>query len=311
MSIGPKIFIVNGAIKTRPPQITAPTPLTSLGPMLVGGWGDPHLYVKALNSSRPNNPTIGKILAKWGDNKSGAAGNNELKLIDLETSTDTIKIYYTNKNWNPRGKVVASVRVELNGTSVSYSDTAKIVVGPITLSILKKTYLGTTYLNFEIYWSRINNIVKLGGAIVVILKRIAARNGKLWNGGDGANWDGFGKAAAIYNLSRSSFETGVIAQSIEDEIFITENESNFLSVAVDNFISDADMFDDLEDRGENGEGDNAAIDAWDDTYAEMFIVYSTPVNESGASGFEAVMLEQVPPSSVYNLSIDQNISYIP
>lgn len=311
MSSRAKIFIVNGSIKTRPPQATAPTPSTTLGSMVVGAWGDPHLYIKVPNSSNPTNPVNGKILAQWGDNKSGAAGNNELKLIDLQTSTDTIKIYYTNKNWGNTAKVVDSIRVERNGASTSYSNTAKVVVGPITLSILKQGSGANTYLNFEIYWSTINNVVKLGGAIVVILKRIAASNGQLWNGGDGANWDGFGRAAAIYGLSRSNFETGIGTQSIEDEIFLTTNESNFISIASDNFVSEANMFDNLENRGENGEGNNAPVSEWDDTHAAMSGVYSTPVNESGASGFDAVMIDLVPSNNVYNLALNQNINYIP
>jgi hypothetical protein len=181
-----KVFIVNGLVKTRPPKPPSP-PLSSLPSMTIGTIGDPHMYisVSALNDRRR---TVTKRIATWSDNKKGASGNNELKLIDLQTDSNTIRIFYTNK---ARGsaKVVDNIRVEFNGVSTTYNNTSRVIIGPFRINIFKDSIAA---LNFEIGWDTINNIVSLKGAIIVILKRIAASNGQVWNGGSGSLWDGFG-----------------------------------------------------------------------------------------------------------------------
>ena len=213
-----KFFIVNGQAKVFPPKPPSP-PLSSLSAMTVGAWGDPHFYVTTSSTDSKNRVST-KTIAQWGDNKAGASGNNEIKLLDIQTTTDTIKIYYTNKPWqNTTAKIIDNMRVEYNGTSTTYNNTIKLTRGPVTLNILKVGSGADAYLNFEISWSNINNIVKFGGAIVPILKRVASNNGTLWNGGDGSSWDGIGKAVAPYGLTRSSFETGFGTQAEGDTYF--------------------------------------------------------------------------------------------
>jgi hypothetical protein len=268
-----KFFIVNGQPKVFPPKPPSP-PLSSLSAMTVGAWGDPHLYI-TVSSTDSKNRLSTKTIAQWGDNKPGASGNNELQLLNLQTSTDTVKVYYTNKAYG-NAKVISNIRVVYNTVSTTYNATTKVTVGPVNLNILKIGSGASAYLNFEMSWSNINNIVKLGGAIVPILKIVAESNGKLWNGGDGALWDGFGKALAPYGLSRSDFETGIGVQSLEEELVLSQNEADFLTVSAENFTQNSNIFDNLQNLGENGEGDNAAIGDWDPTHAEVLPVLSNP-----------------------------------
>jgi len=274
-----KFFIVNGRPKTKPPKPISP-PLSTLSSMTVGGWGDPHMYITT-SSLDSKNRLITKTIAQWGDNKPGTAGNNELILLDLQTSTNTIKVLYTNKAYGTP-KVVSNVRVIYNGTSTTYNDTIKFTAGPVNIKILKIGSGNSAYLNFEISWSDINNVVKLGGAIVPILKRVASSNGTLWNGGDGALWDGFGKALAPYGLTRSSFETGISIQAVSEELILSENEASFLTIATENFTQNSNIFDNLQNLGENGEGDNANIGDWDATYSDILPVLSDPSGLDGA-----------------------------
>jgi len=248
--------------------------------MTVGGWGDPHMYITT-SSLDSKNRVITKTIAQWGDNKPGTAGNNELILLDLQTSTNTIKVLYTNKAYGT-AKVVSNVRVIYNGTSTTYNNTIKFTAGPVNIKILKIGSGNNAYLNFEISWSDINNVVKLGGAIVPILKRVASSNGTLWNGGDGALWDGFGKALAPYGLTRSSFETGISIQAVSEELILSENEASFLTIATENFTQNSNIFDNLQNLGENGEGDNANIGDWDATYSDILPVLSDPGGLEGA-----------------------------
>jgi hypothetical protein len=246
------------------------------------------------------NRVITKTIAQWGDNKPGTAGNNELILLDLQTSTNTIKVLYTNKAYGT-AKVVSNVRVIYNGTSTTYNDTIKFTSGPVNIKILKIGSGNNAYLNFEISWSDINNVVKLGGAIVPILKRVASSNGTLWNGGDGALWDGFGKALAPYGLTRSSFETGISIQAVSEELILSENEASFLTIATENFTQNSNIFDNLQNLGENGEGDNANIGDWDATYSGILPVLSDPSGLEGAidiaiSGSTTTTTTTAPPS---------------
>lgn len=276
-----KILIVNGSARISPPKDPSP-PLSSLSAMTVGAWGDPHMYI-SVSSLDSKKRTVTKKIAQWGDNKQGSSGNNELKLLDLETSTDIVKIYYTNKNWvSVGGKVIASIRVEHNGASTTYTNTTKLTAGPVQLNILRQGSGANTYLNFEISWNNLNNVIQLGGAIVVVLKRVAANNGRPWNGGDGRFWDGIGRAAAVYGLNRSSFETGIGIQSLEEELFVSADEANFLSVIGDNFIQNSNIFDEATDQGENGEGDNSPVSVWDDTYTDVVATFSSIEGLEGA-----------------------------
>ena len=274
-----KFFMVNGQAKVFPPKPPSP-PLSSLSAMTIGGQGDPHLYI-TVSSLDSKNRISTKTIAQWGDNKPGVSGNNELQLLNLQTSTDTIKVYYTNKAYG-NAKVISNIRVVYNTVSTIYDATTKVTVGPVNLNILKIGSGANAYLNFEMSWSNINNIIKLGGAIVPILKRVAESNGKLWNGGDGALWDGFGKALAPYGLSRSDFETGIGVQNIEEELVLTEDEANFLTASAENFTQNGSIFDNLQNLGENGEGDNAAIEDWDPTHTEVLTVLANPVGLEGA-----------------------------
>jgi hypothetical protein len=287
-----KFFIVNGQAKTFPPKPPSP-PLSSLPAMTVGGWGDPHLYITT--SSVDSKKRIStKTIAQVGDNKPGSAGNNELILIDLQTTTDTIKIYYTNKPWqNTTAKIIDTIRVEHNTVSTTYNSTTKVVIGPVTLSIAKIGSGTNSYLNFETTWAKINNVIKLGGVIVPILKRVASSNGKLWNGGDGLSWDGIGKAATVYGLNRSSFETGVGIQSLEEELVLSEKEANFLEVAAENFTQESDALDILQ------ESDGSPVAIWDTTTEAVRELLAL------SGGLESVA------DGTYVVNFATNINYIP
>jgi hypothetical protein len=285
-----KVFIVNGQVKTRPPKPPSP-PLSSLSAMTVGGWGDPHLYITT-SSADSLNRTSTKTIAQVGDNKPDSAGNNELILLNLQTTTDTIKIYYTNKPWlNGTAKIIDNIRVEHNDVSRTYSNTTKVIIGPVTLSIAKIGSGVNGYLNFEVTWAKINNVIKLGGAIVPILKQVANSNGKLWNGGDGLAWDGIGKAAAAYGLNRSSFETGMGTQSevgqlsvsAADQLSVSSDEMSFIENGLEEVgVQNTSVFDNLENLGENGEGDGAAGADWDTTVPEVQAIIGQP---AGLDGF--------------------------
>jgi hypothetical protein len=280
MSSRGKFFIVNGQAKVFPPKPPSP-PLSTLTAMTVGGTGDPHMYI-SVSSLDSRKRTVTKTIATWDDNKQGAAGNNELKLIDLETTTHSVKVFYTNRIWTqPRlngAKVIANIRVELNGVSTTYTNTAKVTAGPINLNILRVSS-GGGYLTFEMSWSNINNIVKLGGALTVVLKRVAANNGNLWSGGAGRFVDGFAAAGAPYGLSRSSFETGIGTQSLDPalEPVLREEEAEFLAGLGANFIQDSNIFD-----GFNNEEDGASVLEWDESMPEMLTLLSDPAGLEGA-----------------------------
>jgi len=270
--------MVNGRAKINPPKPPSP-PLSTLTAMTVGAWGDPHFYITTSSVDSKNRVST-KTIAQWGDNKPGISGNNELQLLDLQTSTHSIKIYYTNKAYG-NAKVIDNIRVNYNTVSTTYNSTTKLTLGPVTLNILKNGTGASAYLSFEMSWSSINNVVKLGGAIVPILKRVADNNGVLWNGGDGATWDGFGKALAPYGLTRSSFETGIGIQSSQEDLILSSDEANFIATAAENFTQNGSIFDNLQNLGENGEGDNAPIEDWDPTHTEILPVLSNSVGIEG------------------------------
>ena len=121
-------------------KYTNTTPTTSIAAMNVGAWGDPHMYIRKPQTLNPNDYSRGVFLAKWDDNKSGSSGLNEIRLIDLQTATATVKIFYTNKAYNT-AKVVSSIRVELNGNSTNYTtantSSSTVTAGPITMKIVR------------------------------------------------------------------------------------------------------------------------------------------------------------------------------
>ena len=278
-----KIFIVNGRAKVTPPRPPSP-PTSTLPGMTLGGQGDPHLYV-TISSIDSKNRTSTQTIAQVGDNKALSAGNNELILLDLQTLTDTIKICYTNKPYsnNTYTKIIDNIRVEYKNVSTTYRSTTKVILGPVTLNIAKIGSGASAYLNFEISWAKINNVVKLGGAIVPILKQVANSNGQLWNGGDGAGWDGIGRAAAPYGLNRSSFETGMGSQSVGDELSLLEDEKTFIENSLQEIgVQETSVFDNLENRGVNGEGNGAAGADWDATVPEVKEIIGKP---AGLAGF--------------------------
>jgi hypothetical protein len=153
----------------------------------------------------------------------------------------------------------------------------------ITLSIAKFGSGADAYLNFEISWAKIDNVVKLGGAIVPILKQVANSNGQLWNGGDGAGWDGIGRAAAPYGLNRSSFETGMGSQSVGDELSLLEDEKTFIENGLQEIgVQNTSVFDNLENLGENGDGDGTPGREWD---ALVPVVEEFLGQDTGLDGF--------------------------
>lgn len=276
-----KVFMINGSAKTRPPKAPSP-PTSTLPAMTLGGWGDPHLYITT-SSVDSQNRTSTKTIAQVGDNKPGSAGSNELILLDLQTTTDTIKIYYTNKPWqNTTAKIIDTIRVEHNTVSTTYSNTTKVTIGPVTLNIAKIGSGVNGYLNFETTWAKINNVIKLGGVIVPILKKVVNNNGQLWNGGDGAAWDGIGKAVAAYGLNRSSFETGIGAQSEGDQLSISADEIAFVENTLEEVgVQETSVFDNLQNLGENGEGDGANVADWDATVPDVQAIIAQPAGIAG------------------------------
>jgi hypothetical protein len=199
--------------------------IKQLAAMNVGGWGDPHLYIRKAQTLNPNNYSTGQFLAKWGDNKAGSNGK-ELLLLDIETVLIKLQVYYTNKNWNS-AKAIESIRVVYNNISTTYNNTAYATIGPITISIIKVGTGALSYLNFEMKWNTIRNVTKLGGALTVILRKVADSGGT-WVGKDGVTWDGFGEAGQAYGITRASFETGVGGLSMSEDsngIFQTQDIS--------------------------------------------------------------------------------------
>ena len=220
-----------------PTTTTAAPPATSLPGMNIGGWGDPNLYVRKQNSLNASNPRYGTYMARWSDNKSGADGLAEIMLLNMQTTTHSVKIFYTNKDRvigsAVRGRRISSIRVELNGVSTTYTNYARITAGPISIRISKLGSGANSYLNFDLNWSRINNLVSFRGALSVVLKRIAATNG-YWNGGSGSTRDGFGIAAALYGLSRSSFHTTNLSMLSQPEDELTTADSSGYDSAASN-----------------------------------------------------------------------------
>jgi hypothetical protein len=182
--------------------------LLTVPSMVIGGHGDPHLYIrKGIKSLSSSNYLSGNFLAQWGDNKAGTSGNSEILFFHLETVKDTIKIFYTNKIYTPNGaKLINSIRVEFNGTTTTYNNSAYIKLGPVVFSIIRLVANGINYLAFEMFFPDITNAKIMDGAISLVFKRIASTNG-YWNGGDGASWDGYSYAGQPYSLNRSSYQT--------------------------------------------------------------------------------------------------------
>ena len=232
-----------------------------LAAMNVGGWGDPHLYIRQAQTLNPNNYSSGKFLAKWGDNKVGSGGT-ELLLLDVETRLIKLKVYYTVKNWKT-AKAIESFRIVHNNTTRTFNNTAYATIGPITISIIKAGTGPLSYLNFEMKWDRIYNITKLGGALSMILRKVADSGGS-WTGKDGRTWDGYGEAGQTYGLTRSSFETPVGGLSIDDnsndmfrtqDIILSDENLETINTAQ---IEESDILDNLTD-----ESTNESVSVWD------------------------------------------------
>ena len=285
-----KLFINRNTNKIT---VRAVENIQELAAMNVGAWGDPHLYIRQAQSLNPNDYASGKFLAKWGDNKAGSQGK-ELLLLSIETIARVkLQVYYTSKNLGS-GKAVASIRVVQDNVSTTYSNTAYVVVGPISISILKLGSGANQYLNFEMKWNRIRNIVKLGGALTVVLRRIADIGG-YWDGGDGPTWDGFGLAAQPYGLKRDNFETANLGILSIDNDFRMQTDPQCDIQAVDmtsaTALSDADLSNIISLQppestlldGLNDPDTNQAVTDWDPTVsgdAGAGIVGSLSVFES-------------------------------
>jgi hypothetical protein len=232
-----------------------------LAAMNVGGWGDPHMYIRQAQTLNPNNYSSGKFLAKWGDNKVGSGGT-ELLLLDVETRLMKLKVYYTVKNWNA-AKAIESFRIVHNNVTRTFNNTAYATIGPITISIIKVGNGPLSYLNFEMKWNTIYNVTKLGGALTMILRK-AADSGGTWVGKDGVTWDGYGEAGQAYGLTRTSFETSVGGLSIdENDMFrvqdIVLSDENLATISSAQ-ISESNILDGLTD-----ESTNVPVSTWDPT----------------------------------------------
>jgi hypothetical protein len=239
--------------------------------MNIGAWGDPHFYIRKPQTLNPSDYTRGVFLAKWDDNKAGASGLNEIRFVDLQTATSTVKIFYTNKEWNNGAKVISNIRVELNGNSTTYTNNADIAAGPITMRIVKFGSGSSAYLMFEIKWDAINNVVKFKGALCVILKRMSNTKG-VFNGGSGLLWDGFGRAGQPYGLSRASFETnnvGMLTAVPDDSAEVLGGSENQDFEDISTASTTETSFD--EGFNDNGDGDgnagtNQPVSQWDNTH---------------------------------------------
>ena len=306
--------------------------IRQLAAMNVGGWGDPHLYIRQAQTLNPNNYSTGKFLAKWGDNKVGSNGK-ELLLLDIETVLIKLRVYYTNKNWNT-AKAIESIRIVYNNVSTTYNNTAYATIGPITISIIKVGTGPLSYLNFEMKWNTIRNVTKLGGALTVILRKVADSGG-YWVGKDGNTWDGFGEAGQAYGITRASFETNLSGLSIDDD-------PNAKFRAQDIVLSDED-FSTIENAqlnesnildGLNDETTNQAVSAWDPTVLGdieagvegSLLIFETHgtidhylaniVNDGGSveglsSQTASSIISNFESSNVSSYFIPQSINYIP
>jgi len=246
-------------------KYTNTTPKTSIAAMNVGAWGDPHMYIRKPQTLNPNDYSRGVFLAKWDDNKSGASGLNEIRLIDLQTATDTVKIFYTNKAYNT-AKVVSSIRVELNGNSTNYTtantSSSTVTAGPITMKIVRLGSGSSAYLIFEAKWDAINNVVKFKGALTAILKRMASSK-TAYIGQAGLTFDGFSAAGQPYGLSRASFETNGVGMLSEDAETLNTGDD----------LTDALNYNTETSIGSGLDADGQAVTAWDDIAAEGIQAY--------------------------------------
>jgi hypothetical protein len=260
-----------------------PIAMMRLAAMNIGAWGDPHFYIRKPQTLNPSNYRRGVFLAKWDDNKAGATGLNEIRFIDLQTATGTVKIFYTNKQWNNGAKVISNIRVELNGNSTTYTNNADVTAGPITMNIMKFGSGSNAYLWFEMKWGAINNVVKFKGAFCMILKRMSATKG-VFNGGSGLLWDGFGRAAQPYGLSRASFETNNVGMLTDDsaEVFSGLENQDFEDVSTAT-TAETNFDEGLNNNGdgEGNPGDNQPVSQWDDLHEETNAAMATGVHIPG------------------------------
>lgn len=157
----------------------------SLPPMSMGGSGDPHMLLRVAG---------GPILATWDDNAVGSAGT-ELLFFYLETSTDTISVFYTNADWGGP-KVIGSARYIHNGTSYNLSSAGTTTVGPVTIECEIYTAASTNIMALTISFDKINNVLKFGGAFAIALAASQAAGGYV-DGGWGASVDGYANLASM------------------------------------------------------------------------------------------------------------------
>lgn len=174
--------------------------------IVTGGWGDPHLWIRLKGSNA--------YLSRWGDNRIGTFGKNEILYLYIKTTRDTIAIYYSNKDYlpNDNGKIINTIRVVYNGVSTTYTNNAYKIFGPVRLSIVRVAYSSSYYLNFEIDWDPIYNIRQIAGGFGLAMRRVLANNGNYLDGKDGARWDGFGFLGQPYSITRLSLQSGVSSQ---------------------------------------------------------------------------------------------------
>jgi len=232
--------------------------------LITGGWGDPHLYLRAKGTNR--------FFSRWGDNKSGSDGNNEILFLYMKTSFDDIKVYYSNASHPNGAKVTTNIRVEYNNQTFNYNQNTIKKFGPIRLSIRRRGTLrgGFPVLDWDIDWDPIPNLRRIGGALGIVLRRTAFGNGAYINGKDGRFWDGYSFLGQPFGLSRTDFESGSQSQSVKAMNVIagefnfvnflnSENPSNVTALSdtminsIANNIDDLNLLTNITDEDDNEE----------------------------------------------------------
>jgi hypothetical protein len=251
--------------------------------LTTGGWGDPHMFLRIKGTD--------KFLCKWGDNKSGESGKNEILYLYMRTSRETIRIYYTNETYTPNGaKITTNIRVVYNDTTYNISQNFIGFFGPVRLSVRRISYGGSNYyLNYDMDWDPIPNLRQIGGAFGIVLKRSLLANGVFVNGGDGRLWDGYGVLGQPLGLSRFDFESGNQSQSVKAMNFVPGNigedlsqflngEINIPSPALNTSLAlitntDSLATDVVAELGQFDEG--KGVGEWDDLTPDAEVPYAT------------------------------------
>jgi hypothetical protein len=269
--VAPKVILSGNTIKIAYDPDTGSTNLLTASyfpGMVTGGWGDPHMYLRLKGTN--------KFLSKWGDNKAGASGKNEILYLYIRTSRDTISIYYTNNDYGI-AKITTSIRVVHNNETFNFSNNAVRKFGPVRLSVARIPWGQNYYLNYEVDWDPIPNLRQIGGAVGIPLRRVAFGNGSAIDGRDGLTWDGYSFLGQPFGLSRTDFESGFQGQSAK-AMNVIPGSFDYISLlnsepSVDPSSFSPTMTDFLEtledstfDAGIVDDDNGDPVEAWDPEY---------------------------------------------